>query len=182
MSVMLNAGNNLCRISANKWLLLFALAAVGAGFDGDAPRPSLLGRSGDWVSFASGKGTEHTCFARTAPTTREPENLKRDPGYLFVSKRPADGAENEVSVLFGYPLDQDNAPQLRIGGREFELFARDKFAWPRRKSDDSALVRLMQAGKDMTITSVSRRGNRTTNTYSLEGFSRALELARDSCR
>ncbi len=65
-------------------VLLFPLHALAQG----APNPTLIGQYGDWGVYVS--KTPRVCFALSQPKERLPAGLNRDPGYIFISTRPAE--------------------------------------------------------------------------------------------
>ena len=86
---------------------LAALIATGATAQTKNPAEQavLLGQFGDWGAYRATPDGKKVCFALSKPTsaTTEPAGRNRDPGYAFVSTRPAEKVKNEVSVIVGYP-------------------------------------------------------------------------------
>jgi len=70
----------------------------------DAAKPALVATFGDWNVFIGQTVKGRICYALAQPKTREPSNLNRDPGYAFISDRPAEGVRNEVSFIMGYDV------------------------------------------------------------------------------
>ena len=77
----------------------------------DASKPALVATFGDWNVFVGQVGKGRICYTLAQPKTREPSSLKRDPGYAFISDRPAEGVRNEVSFIMGFDIaaGADNA-------------------------------------------------------------------------
>jgi invasion protein IalB len=77
----------------------------------DASKPALVATFGDWNVFVGQVGKGRICYTLAQPKTREPSSLKRDPGYAFISDRPAEGVRNEVSFIMGFDVaaGADNA-------------------------------------------------------------------------
>ena len=77
----------------------------------DASKPALVATFGDWNVFVGEVGKGRICYTLAQPKTREPASLKRDPGYAFISDRPAEGVRNEVSFIMGFDVaaGADNA-------------------------------------------------------------------------
>jgi invasion protein IalB len=70
----------------------------------DASKPALVATFGDWNVFVGQVGKGRICYTLAQPKTREPSSLKRDPGYAFISDRPAEGVRNEVSFIMGFDV------------------------------------------------------------------------------
>ncbi|MCE2510856.1 MAG: invasion associated locus B family protein, partial [Alphaproteobacteria bacterium] len=60
------------------------------------------------------------------------------------------------------------------------LFTEGDMAWAAETKTDQALVAALKKGNRMVVTGTSKRGTKTTDTYSLAGFTashRAINLA-----
>lgn len=142
----------------------------------------ILLDSGAWRAVEATQGGHRLCFVIASPTSRAPAELKRDPGNLFVTtKAQREGGGSEVSIRFGYRLGQ-GPHTLTIEGRSFSLMPQGETAWLRSAADEQAVVAAMRSGRDLSIAAVSARGNTTTDSYSLIGFSAALEALQRQCR
>ena len=111
----------------------------------------------------------------------QPVEVRRGDILLFVSYRPAAGVDGEVSFTGGYPFAENSTVTLRIGPDAFEMFTRGEFAWPVSNEDDARIVDAMRRGRDVTVTGRSARGTQTEDTFSLMGFTAALEEAQTRC-
>jgi invasion protein IalB len=85
-----------------------AAATTAKPADKDATRPAakpaLVATYGDWSVFQSQAGKSRICYALAQPKDRAPADLKRDPGYAFISERPAESVRNEVSFIMGFDV------------------------------------------------------------------------------
>jgi invasion protein IalB len=160
-------------------MLLAAPVAAQAPGGGS---PSLVGQFGDWGVYVNNGQKSKVCFALSQPRERLPANLNRDPGYIFISTRPADNVRNEFSVLVGYPLKEDADPSVQVGTDNFALYARQTGAWIRNVAEEARLIESMRKGRDLEMKSTSSRGNVTTDRYSLSGISQALDRVAQECR
>ena len=108
---------------------------------------------------------------------------ERSPGeiYLAVSFRPGDGVEQEVNFHAGYPLKEQSRVAVKVGGRNHELPTYLENAWGANPQEDSVLVTSFKRGRFAVVQGVSTRGTRTTDTFSLIGFSAALQRAKEAC-
>src|SRR3954447_2903190 len=71
-------------------------AAVAGGAE-----PTLIGQFGTWGAYSAAPNGKKVCFALAKPSSSKtnPPNRPRDPAYAFVSTRPAEKVNNEVSVM-----------------------------------------------------------------------------------
>jgi len=167
--------------------------------DSPAAKPELIGSYGDWSVFHSQSGKAKICYTLAQPKQRDPEDLKRDPGYAFISERPGEGVRNEVSFIMGFDVGAPGAeaegdpkdkkkkkveivsPTAEIGDTSFDLLPKGADLWVKNAAQESGLVAEMRKGKTLVIKAASKKGNVTTDTYSLTGFAQAIDRALKDC-
>ena len=172
--------------------------------DESAAKPELVGSYGDWSVFHSQSGKNKVCYTLAQPKSRDPDDLKRDPGYAFISERPGEGVRNEVSLIMGFDVgapsaDSDAkdsgdskdkkkdkkhelvAPTAEVGDSSFDLLPKGANLWVKNAAQESALVAEMRKGKTLVVKATSKKGNLTTDTYSLSGFAQAIDRALKDC-
>ena len=141
-----------------------------------------LGKFGDWGAYSTQGAKGKVCYALGQPKNREPSGLKRDPGYLFISTRPGEGVRGEVSFIFGFPLKEGAADAVaEAGSASFELIAKGENAWVKNAAEEGQLVDSMRKTGKLLIKAPSKKGNATTDTYSLAGLGQALDRVKKEC-
>ncbi|MDF1872932.1 invasion associated locus B family protein [Vannielia sp.] len=138
----------------------------------------------DWSVFVEDSPKE--CWGVSAP--KETVNtrggnvvaVRRSDILLFVTYRPGGGG-GEVSFTGGYPFAGGSTVNLDIGGTQFELFTEGEWAWSASPQDDAKIITAMKRGSTATLTARSGRGTQTKDTFSLLGFTAALEEAEKRC-
>lgn len=155
-------------------------SAQSAGAGSAAAKP--IGKFGDWQAFESGSGANKTCFIIARPTKRMPENLNRDPASFFITHRPGQGVKSEVSMTVGFPMKEAQDATVKVGSSSFAMYTKDSNAWVRNVTDEPQLVSVMRKGKALTFVGTSRRGNTSTDTYSLSGMADALDAITKTCK
>lgn len=159
-------------------LAVSALTVVTA----HAAEPKLLGTFKDWNAFTFEEGGHKVCYMSSQPKKKEPAKAKRGDIYALVTHRPAEKSLDVVSFMMGYPLKKDMETQADVSGKPFKLFNDTQTAWARDADTDKALVGAMRDGKkSLVVNGVSARGTKTTDTYSLDGFSQAYGAINDAC-
>lgn len=136
---------------------------------------------GDWSVYTS-TGNPKVCYAISQPKTRLPSGLNRDPAYFFVSTRPSENVKEEVSITLGFPLKEGSDATLTVGNLKLNLYTKDNGAWVRSTADEAKLVEAMRAGSDLTLVTISGRGNENTDKYSLSGITQALNRVAQECK
>ena len=70
---------------------------------------------------------------------------------------------------------------MAVGDSEFELFTEGEWAWPATASDDAKIITAMKRGAQAVLIGRSARGTQTKDTFSLLGFTAAVEEAEKRC-
>ncbi len=143
----------------------------------------------DWSVFVADAPKE--CYLVSVPTGSvaqregEPVEVTRGDIRLFVTFRPGEEVANEVSFSGGYPFREGNAVRLEVGSDTFDLASGSgegqEWAWPASPEEDARLVEMLREGADARITGLSARGTTTIDTFSLMGFTAAIDDARQRC-
>jgi hypothetical protein len=150
--------------------------AAGAG------QTFLLGTFDDWKALMSGQARSRICYALAQPKDRKPATLKRDPAFLFVSSRAADGTKNEIAFRLGFAAKAGQDGTLTIGSQNFPLLASAESAFLKNPAQENAVIEAMKRAPEFTVKVSSLRGNETTDRYSLKGFGKALERMQKECQ
>jgi hypothetical protein len=145
-------------------------------------KPSQVGSYGDWGAFVAEAGDDKTCYVLAQPKTREPERLKRDPAYVFISNRPGEHIHNEISITMGFPMKDGGEAEADVGGTTFDLVSKGRNAWIKNPAEESHFVATLKHGQKLVIKAASVRGKVTTDTYSLAGLHQALDQVARACR
>jgi len=147
-------------------------------------KPTLLGQYGDWGAYMASPGGKKICFAIAKPTNSEtnPPGRPRNPSYMFISSRPADKVNNEVSVIIGYPFKPSTDATLAVGSTSYDLFTQQDGAWIKNAADEPNLVEAMRAGQNAVVRGVSVKGTHSTDIFSLKGLAQALDRTAQDCK
>jgi hypothetical protein len=140
----------------------------------------------DWSVFVE-TDPALECWGVSVPTgtrnTRDGEEVevRRGDVLLFVANRPSASVAGEVSFTGGYPFAEESTVTMQIGPDRFEMFTRGEFAWPMSTEDDQLILAAMRRGREVVLTGRSARGTQTEDTFSLMGFSAAMEELEGNC-
>ncbi len=139
----------------------------------------------DWSVFVENDPTE--CWSVSAPketvNTRDGNVVaaRRGDILLFVFFRPAQGVQGQVAFTGGYAFAGGSTVSLQVGDNTYQLFTEGEWAWPATPADDAAIVAAMKRGASAVATGQSGRGTVTKDTFSLSGFTAAVEDAGKRC-
>ena len=159
-------------------------------------KPLLVASFGDWGVYQTQAAKGRVCYTLAQPKDRAPADLKRDAAYAFISDRPSEGVRNEISFIMGFDVANppDAAapadPKKKLAGKEavamvgdqsFELLAKTTNLWVKNAAKEGQLIDEMRKGAKLQVKAASKKGNVTTDTYSLTGFSQALDRVQKDC-
>ncbi|MDA9529933.1 invasion associated locus B family protein [Bradyrhizobium sp. CCBAU 25338] len=154
-------------------------AAVAGGAE-----PTLIGQFGTWGAYAATPNGKKVCFALAKPSSSKtnPPNRPRDPAYAFVSTRPAEKVNNEVSVMIGYALKPGSESTVEVGGASFAMYTQGDGLWIKNAAEEERMVEAMRKSADLVVKGVSAKGTETTDTFSLKGLAQALDKIAQDCK
>jgi invasion protein IalB len=187
-----------------------AKAAAKTEKKDDAAKPALVASFGDWNVFVGQAGKGRICYTLAQPKSREPASLTRDPGYAFISDRPAEGVRNEVSFIMGFDvaggadaaeakldpkpgekpatktdaktkIPAGPAPVALVDETSFEMLPKGGNLWVKNAAKEGALITEMRKGAKLVVKAASLRGHQSIDTYSLTGFAQALDRLQKEC-
>ena len=166
--------------------LSVALAGFGGAAMAQQESSNRVAAVTDWSVFVEGGAGE--CWSVSSPKETKntdeqgrPKAVRRGDILLFVSYRKGGGSTGEVSFTGGYPFAGGSTVTLDIGGTKFELFTDGEWAWSGSGDDDTKIIAAMKAGASASLTAHSSRGTNTQDTFSLLGFTAALDEAQKRC-
>ncbi|PRY77333.1 hypothetical protein CLV80_106178 [Yoonia maritima] len=139
----------------------------------------------DWAVYVESDPKE--CWAVSAPVnttnTRDgqPVTVRRGEIQLIVFYRPSGEVSGQVMFAGGYPFASGSTVSMKVGDTTLEMFTEGEFAWPASAEDDAKFVAAMKRGADAVVTGRSGRGTQTQDTFSLLGFTAAVEEAASQC-
>ena len=145
------------------------------------PMPEEIGKSQSWTAYTYAEGSGKVCYLVAEPAKKEPGNLKRGNVNALVTHNTGDKTTNTVSFIAGYPFAENAKVELDIDGRKFTLFTKNDTAWAYDSNADREIVTAMVRGKEAVVKGTSSRNNATTDTYSLSGFTAALQSIDKAC-
>jgi hypothetical protein len=170
----------------NAIAVCLALAGAGPAFAQSAER---VAAHTDWAVFVAGNPKE--CYIVSPPTNSvarrdgSPTEVNRGDIRLFVAFRPGEGVSNEVSFTGGYPFREGSTVTLEVGSDRFAMGpgAGDAGEWAWTSPDEDAnAVAALKRGANAKLTGTSSRGTTTIDTFSLMGFTAAVQDAEARCK
>ena len=166
-------------------LILIVTALLAASLANSTPAaaqtPEPIGDYGNWQALTFKEEGSTGCYVLSKPDRMEGDYKSRGEVYALVTHRPAEDTRDVVTIIAGYSYKPKSDVVVQIGGDKFKLFTDGDKAWAADADADSALVDAMKNGSSMVVRGVSARGTKTTDTFSLTGFSKAYRAIGDAC-
>ncbi len=159
-------------------VLILSIALSGVAFAQSQIDFEVIDVVNDWSAI---RLPNQSCFATSRPTTSKPEGVNRDPVYFFVTTDPAQDISEEISINIGYPFKKDSEVEIDVDGSVYTFITEDYYAWPKNEAEQPAILDAMRAGRRMVVRGLSSRGTNTTDTYSLLGVTKALQIVKNTC-
>jgi len=138
---------------------------------------------GDWLAYSQKENGNLACIMSGEPKKSAGKYTKRGQVYLIISHRPSEQRYNEISFQAGYTLKKDSSVVATIDGKKkFSLQSNKGHAWTIDADTDEAMIKALRAGTTLVIKGVSSRGTKTTDTFSLKGFTAAVKSINKTCK
>ena len=118
------------------------------------------------------------CFIGSAPVETDlPERKQRGNTYILVY-RINKSKDAIVQIAAGYPYKKDQNVDVTIDKVKFDFYSDDDTAW---SNDDNKVIFAMKKGIKLTVNGESSRGTKTTDIYTLKGFTAAYNQLFNDC-
>ena len=141
-----------------------------------------LGHFKAWIAHAFSDADGLVCSMWSQPEKAEGDYKRRGEIFVFVSHRLKEKHRDRVQFELGYEAHRDTPLTVTIGAQEFTFSTSRSMGWNASPQKNRALVRLMRKGAKMVVRGQSKRGTKTTDTYSLNGFTAAHNAISTACR
>ena len=171
---------NISRMMSASLALLLANAATA-----QEESDNRVSANTDWSVFVESDPSE--CWAVSAPketlNTRDGNavDVRRGDIRLIVFYRPSENVNGQVMFTGGYPFADESTVSVQVGDTTFQMFTQGETAWPATPEDDAKFVAAMKRGANAIVTGRSGRGTQTQDTFSLLGFTAAVDEAANRC-
>ena len=141
-----------------------------------------IGKFKDWEVMVMTQSTGKVCFAQSIPILQAPKQNKRD-ARLFITFRPNEKISNEISATAGYEFNKKNSVLATSGNNKFKFDIKQQgFAWMTSNKKEKIMIKVMKKGSRIMLSGYNEEGSQTIDHYSLLGFTKAYNKAKDSCK
>ena len=138
-------------------------------------------------SFSLEKGTwkfikdDDWCYIGSLPLKSDlPETKKRGDNYILVYKIVGSD-QNIVQIEAGYKYNLEKDIIIKIDNTYFEFYSTEESSETAWTDNDEKVIYAMKKGLDLVINGESSRGTITNDTYTLKGFTAAINKLNKDC-
>ena len=163
--------------------ILLALAAPAVAQESN----NRVATKTDWSVFVERKPTSGNAFSGCWGVSSPKQTVNTRSGQVVQVRRGdialmvfygIGSANPQVTFTGGYPFAGGSDVTLEIDGTTFAMGTDGEWAWPRDPSDEPRIVAAMKRGSEAVLSGRSGRGTSTKDTFSLLGFTAAVDEAR----
>ena len=165
-----------------KLIILFLLGSSVNAFA--IVESKLIGEYGSgkaWSARIAESGGQKICFMSSNPIATSPDNLNRGSAALMITNMPDEKIFNEPSIQAGFPFKLGSDAIITIGNSTHKMFTAGEGAWIEDGKLEKKIIIQMKKGAKVKVKSISTRNTKITDTYSLIGFTKALEAINKAC-
>ena len=121
------------------------------------------------------------CYIGSLPIKSDlPETKKRGENYILVYKIIGSD-ENIVQVEAGYQYNLEKDIVVKIDNTSFKFYSTEDSSETAWTDDDEKVIYAMKKGLELVLSGQSGRGTSTNDTYTLNGFTSAINKLNKDC-
>ena len=121
------------------------------------------------------------CYIGSLPIKSDlPETKKRGENYILVYKIIGSD-QNIVQVEAGYQYNLDKDIIVKIDTTSFEFYSTEDSSETAWTDNDEKVIYAMKKGLELLLSGESSRGTTTNDTYTLKGFTAAVNKLNSDC-
>jgi hypothetical protein len=141
----------------------------------------MIGSSNSWSAWKAYENKSAICYVYSDALSKQPEHLDHGRVSLFVRRLKSGKVHTEASLQVGYEF-APTAIRIAVDGKRFTMIPRGSHAWLRRTEREAEFARALENGRMATVEATSSRGNKTTYSFPLKGFTAVMRKARRGCQ
>ena len=121
------------------------------------------------------------CYIGSLPIKSDlPKNKKRGKNYILVYKIIGSN-ENIIQVEAGYQYNLDKDIVVKIDNTSFKFYSTEDSSETAWTNNDEKVVYAMKKGLELVLSGQSSRGTKINDTYTLKGFTSAINKLNKDC-
>mgnify|MGYP001201399266 CR=1 FL=1 len=169
------------KINIKLIILFFLLSSFNTNAVLETIHLGTFGSGKAWQAKQYGDGDSKICFMISKPIQTSPTGLNRGDHALMLSNFISNNTKHEPSIEAGYIFKPKSMVELIIKANIYKFFTMEDRAWLADGQNANQLIKDMKNGSRVKVQSVSSRGTKITDTYSLIGFTKSLSAIDKAC-
>ena len=164
-----------------KILKCFFLLVFSFELMSDTEGTKKIGSFENWSVYAKSK---NLCYMIAQPAKSEGDYKVRGRVRIVVYRNNMENQnKNAVGIDFGYSFPENSKAFIEIDNKKkFKLNTFGQTAWTGSKAKaDRKIIEEMIKGSSLVALGKSRRGTKTKDVYSLDGFAKAFNKIQNYC-
>ena len=138
-----------------------------------------------WCAGLHNENKDKLCIMISVPSSKkgEPPYKSRGEVYITIYQQLAENNDGTIYITSGYNYKNNSMVKIKIDNNKehnFNVLEEDT-AFSDDESTDKKLILEMKKGNKMNVVGFSTRGTKTTDVYSLAGFSAAYKHMSGLC-
>ncbi len=158
-----------------KSIVAASVFMIGMAGSALAQTPSQISQFNAWGAYSYKAGAGKVCYVLTVPTQKSPASVDHGDNFFLISQKPGQNVSFEPQFMAGYELNPNAKVVVTVGKSKFNMFVNGKSGWMENAAEEPKLVAAMKTGHELKVDAQSKRGTKTSYTYSLKGISEALK-------
>ncbi|MBN9044916.1 MAG: hypothetical protein J0H18_04520 [Rhizobiales bacterium] len=151
---------------------VFMIAMAGSAL---AQTPTQIKQFDAWGAYSYKSGNSKVCYVLSVPTQKLPASVDHGDNFFLISQKPGQNVTYEPQFMAGYDLNPHAKVIVTVGKSKFTMFVNGKSGWMENAAEEPKLVAIMKSGHELKVDAQSKRGTKTSYTYSLKGVADALK-------
>lgn len=138
-----------------------------------------IGHYSGWRVYTATENGQKICFMAASPLHSSP---KRENTYLMISRRPYEKEYNVITIMAGADYSDKFIPTFGVDNKKvFPMFTQQNTAFIKETENEKTLINQMIDGNIAQTVGKSKRGTVLKDSYSLKGFTKALDAIIETC-
>ena len=162
-------------VLVNICLMIFSFQALS-----DNEGTKKIGSFDNWSVYAKSK---NLCYMVAQPEKSEGKYKIRGRVRIVIYRNNLENQdENALGIDFGYTFPENSKAKIEIDKKKFKLATFGQTAWTGSKTKkDKKIIKAMIKGNKLIALGESKRGTKTKDIYSLNGFAKAYNEINNYC-
>jgi hypothetical protein len=118
------------------------------------------------------------CYIQSSPIKTEIPDGKSRGDYGMLVYKMHKSTDMIIQITAGFDYKSSDSVSVKVDESEYNFYTDEDTAWAK---DDKKVIYAMKKGLKLTTTGLSSKGTKVTDTYTLKGFTTAINQLSNDC-